>query len=67
MFDGLCCVCYSQEICDKDGAGSFIMCPLCDKHCPYWRLWSNCLYSRLSYVIENYATALFAAFMAIWC
>jgi len=62
--DRLCC---SKEICDKDGAGSFVMCPLCDKNCPYWRLWSNCLYSRLTYVFENYATALFAAFMAVWC
>jgi len=70
QFDGdeiVMCVCCSKEICDKDGAGGFIMCPLCDKNCPYWRLLSNCIYSRLTYVFENYATALFAAFMAVWC
>ena len=63
----VCHACCSKEICDRDGPGSFIMCPLCDKRCPYWRLWSNCLYSRLTYIFENYATALFAAFMAVWC
>uniref|UniRef100_A0A8C4HZI2 Anoctamin n=1 Tax=Dicentrarchus labrax TaxID=13489 RepID=A0A8C4HZI2_DICLA len=28
----------SKEICDADIGGSIVMCPLCDKKCPFWRL-----------------------------
>jgi hypothetical protein len=42
------------------------MCPLCDKHCSYWKLKTSCLYSRLTYLFDNGATVFFAGFMAIW-
>uniref|UniRef100_A0A672JNQ7 Anoctamin n=1 Tax=Salarias fasciatus TaxID=181472 RepID=A0A672JNQ7_SALFA len=35
----------SKEICDADIGGSILMCPLCDKKCPFWKLNSTCLSS----------------------
>uniref|UniRef100_A0A671V8A0 Anoctamin n=1 Tax=Sparus aurata TaxID=8175 RepID=A0A671V8A0_SPAAU len=35
----------SKEICDASIGGSILMCPLCDKKCPFWRLNSTCLSS----------------------
>jgi len=55
-----------KEICDPNGAGDLIMCPLCDKRCTYWKLQSSCLYSKLTYLFDNHATVFFACFMAIW-
>lgn len=35
----------SKEVCDPDIGGSIVMCPLCDKKCPFWKLNSTCLSS----------------------
>lgn len=35
----------SKEICDANIGGSIVMCPLCDKKCPFWKLNSTCLSS----------------------
>uniref|UniRef100_A0AAQ4RQT3 Anoctamin n=1 Tax=Gasterosteus aculeatus aculeatus TaxID=481459 RepID=A0AAQ4RQT3_GASAC len=32
----------SKEICDANIGGSIVMCPLCDKKCPFWKLNSTC-------------------------
>ena len=61
-----CLFCCSDEICDENDAGGFIMCPLCDKRCTYWRLHTSCMYSRFTYLFDNGATVFFACFMAIW-
>ncbi|NXJ99097.1 ANO9 protein, partial [Corythaixoides concolor] len=66
----------SKEICE---ATDTIMCPLCDQKCPFWRLSDTCTYAkagtplprtasrrRVTHMIDNEGTVLFAMFMAIW-
>uniref|UniRef100_A0A672TLK0 Anoctamin n=1 Tax=Strigops habroptila TaxID=2489341 RepID=A0A672TLK0_STRHB len=53
----------SKEICE---AKDTIMCPLCDQQCPFWRLSDTCTYARVTHMIDNEGTVLFAMFMAIW-
>ncbi|NXK87361.1 ANO9 protein, partial [Formicarius rufipectus] len=52
----------SREICE---ANTTIMCPLCDK-CPFWVLSDTCTYAKVTHMIDNEATVIFAIFMAIW-
>lgn len=52
----------SQDICNTN----VTMCPLCDKFCPYWQLNATCIYSKMSYLIDNPSTIYFAVFMSIW-
>ncbi|OCT86226.1 anoctamin-2 [Xenopus laevis] len=54
----------SQEMCDQQQA--FIMCPLCDKACDYWKLSSACSTARASHLFDNPATVFFSVFMALW-
>uniref|UniRef100_A0A671V5Q2 Anoctamin n=1 Tax=Sparus aurata TaxID=8175 RepID=A0A671V5Q2_SPAAU len=56
----------SKEICDASIGGSILMCPLCDKKCPFWRLNSTCLSSWQSHLFDNEGTVFFAIFMGIW-
>ncbi|XP_069553767.1 anoctamin-5b isoform X1 [Brachyistius frenatus] len=56
----------SKEICDADIGGSILMCPLCDKKCPFWQLNSTCLSSWQSHLFDNEGTVFFAIFMGIW-
>ncbi|XP_071415300.1 anoctamin-9 isoform X2 [Pithys albifrons albifrons] len=51
-----------REICE---ANTTIMCPLCDK-CPFWVLSDTCTYAKVTHMIDNEATVIFAMFMAIW-
>ncbi|XP_040414086.1 anoctamin-9 [Cygnus olor] len=53
----------SKEICE---ANNTIMCPLCDQKCPFWLLSDTCTYARVTHMIDNEGTVLFAMFMAIW-
>ncbi|NXG59665.1 ANO9 protein, partial [Hemiprocne comata] len=53
----------SKEICE---ANSTIMCPLCDQKCPFWMLSDTCIYAKVTHLIDNEGTVLFAMFMAIW-
>ncbi|KFQ65246.1 Anoctamin-9, partial [Pelecanus crispus] len=53
----------SKEICEAD---STIMCPLCDQKCPFWLLSDTCTYAKVTHMIDNEGTVLFAMFMAIW-
>ncbi|XP_043943716.1 anoctamin-4 isoform X3 [Protopterus annectens] len=53
----------SKEVCE---AKDIIMCPLCDKHCPYMRLSDSCVYAKVTHLFDNGATVFFAVFMAIW-
>ncbi|XP_069660521.1 anoctamin-9 [Haliaeetus albicilla] len=53
----------SKEICE---ASNIIMCPLCDQKCPFWLLSDTCTYARVTHMIDNEGTVLFAMFMAIW-
>ncbi|XP_071829205.1 anoctamin-4-like isoform X4 [Apostichopus japonicus] len=54
------------EICDTEGVGSLLMCPLCNERCDYWHLSSSCFYSKLTYLFDNGATVFFACFMSLW-
>ncbi|KAM8893597.1 anoctamin-5b isoform 5-T6 [Spinachia spinachia] len=56
----------SKEICNADIGGSIVMCPLCDKKCPFWKLNSTCLSSWQSHLFDNEGTVFFAIFMGIW-
>lgn len=56
----------SHEICDPDIGGRILMCPLCDKKCPFWKLNSTCLSSWQSHLFDNEGTVFFAIFMGIW-
>ncbi|KAG7482525.1 anoctamin-5-like isoform X2 [Solea senegalensis] len=56
----------SKEICDAAIGGSIVMCPLCDKKCPFWKLNSTCLSSWQSHLFDNEGTVFFAIFMGIW-
>ncbi|XP_032301054.1 anoctamin-9 [Coturnix japonica] len=53
----------SKEICE---ANDTIMCPLCDQKCPFWLLSDTCTYARVTHMIDNEGTVVFAMFMAIW-
>ncbi|NXQ32384.1 ANO9 protein, partial [Alaudala cheleensis] len=53
----------SKEICD---ANNTIMCPLCDQNCSFWVLSDTCTYAKVTQMIDNEATVVFAMFMAIW-
>ncbi|XP_042894879.1 anoctamin-5 isoform X2 [Parasteatoda tepidariorum] len=52
----------SNEICDSQ----LVMCPLCDKECHYWLLSESCNAGKITYLVDNGATALFAVFMSLW-
>ncbi|XP_041856401.1 anoctamin-5-like isoform X2 [Melanotaenia boesemani] len=56
----------SKEICDAEIGGNIVMCPLCDKKCPFWKLNSTCLSSWQSHLFDNEGTVFFAIFMGIW-
>ncbi|KAI1883858.1 hypothetical protein AGOR_G00236360 [Albula goreensis] len=53
----------SKEVCQ---ATDIIMCPLCDKYCPYMRLSDSCFYAKVTHLFDNGATVFFAVFMAVW-
>ncbi|XP_023666281.2 anoctamin-4 isoform X2 [Paramormyrops kingsleyae] len=53
----------SKEVCQ---ATSIIMCPLCDKYCPYMRLSDSCVYAKVTHLFDNGGTVFFAVFMAVW-
>ncbi|KAF1409228.1 Anoctamin-9, partial [Spheniscus humboldti] len=53
----------SKEICE---ASNTIMCPLCDQKCSFWLLSDTCTYAKVTHMIDNEGTVLFAMFMAIW-
>uniref|UniRef100_A0A8C2BBR2 Anoctamin n=1 Tax=Cyprinus carpio TaxID=7962 RepID=A0A8C2BBR2_CYPCA len=75
---GLCCFIYgyttresstwSKEVCDPQIGGEIIMCPQCDKICPYWRLNSTCESSKVLLIIASvvgvivYRLAMFITF-----
>ncbi|EPY76963.1 anoctamin-6 [Camelus ferus] len=38
---------WSKEVCDPDIGGKIIMCPQCDRLCPFWKLNATCESSKL--------------------
>ncbi|XP_073940318.1 anoctamin-4 isoform X3 [Castor canadensis] len=53
----------SKEVCQ---ATDIIMCPVCDKFCPFMRLSDSCVYAKVTHLFDNGATVFFAVFMAVW-
>ncbi|XP_025054379.1 anoctamin-9 isoform X2 [Alligator sinensis] len=53
----------SKEICE---ANTTIMCPLCDQKCPFWHLSDTCTYAKVTHLLDNEGTVVFAIFMALW-
>lgn len=45
-----------------------VMCPLCDNNqtCQAWSLSDSCIYSRITYLVDNPFTVFFSGFMAVW-
>nr|XP_058937920.1 anoctamin-4 isoform X5 [Kogia breviceps] len=54
---------FSKEVCQ---ATDIIMCPVCDKYCPFMRLSDSCVYAKVTHLFDNGATVFFAVFMAVW-
>jgi hypothetical protein len=47
--------------------GNVTMCPLCDeKYCKEWKLEENCFYAKMTFLVDNPASVLFAFVMTVW-
>ncbi|XP_053112454.1 anoctamin-6 isoform X2 [Hemicordylus capensis] len=57
---------WSQEVCDPNIGGTIIMCPQCDKACPFWSLAITCESSKKLCIFDSFGTLVFAVFMGIW-
>uniref|UniRef100_A0A8C9L7P6 Anoctamin n=1 Tax=Pavo cristatus TaxID=9049 RepID=A0A8C9L7P6_PAVCR len=53
----------TEKVCQ---ATDIIMCPICDKYCPFMRLSDSCVYAKVTHLFDNGATVFFAVFMAVW-
>ncbi|XP_005637010.1 anoctamin-6 isoform X5 [Canis lupus baileyi] len=57
---------WSKEVCHPDIGGKIIMCPQCDKICPFWKLNSTCESSKKLCIFDSFGTLVFAVFMGVW-
>ncbi|KAI5945578.1 anoctamin-6 isoform X2 [Manis javanica] len=57
---------WSKEVCHPDIGGKIIMCPQCDKLCPFWKLNITCESSKKLCIFDSFGTLVFAVFMGIW-
>ncbi|XP_028347204.1 anoctamin-6 isoform X6 [Physeter macrocephalus] len=57
---------WSKEVCDPDIGGKIIMCPQCDKLCPFWKLNITCESSKKLCLFDSFGTLVFAVFMGVW-
>ncbi|GAB1299770.1 Anoctamin-6 [Apodemus speciosus] len=57
---------WSKEVCDPDIGGQILMCPQCDKLCPFWRLNITCESSKKLCIFDSFGTLIFAVFMGVW-
>ncbi|XP_062051090.1 anoctamin-6 isoform X1 [Lepus europaeus] len=57
---------WSKEVCDPDIGGRIIMCPQCDRLCPFWRLNITCESSKKLCIFDSFGTLIFAVFMGVW-
>ncbi|VUZ41606.1 unnamed protein product [Hymenolepis diminuta] len=53
-----------EDICN--GGGEIVMCPTCNKGCRLWLLNASCFSAKMTHLVDNLGTVLFAIFMAIW-
>nr|XP_058937577.1 anoctamin-6 isoform X2 [Kogia breviceps] len=57
---------WSKEVCHPDIGGKIIMCPQCDKLCPFWKLNITCESSKKLCLFDSFGTLVFAVFMGVW-
>ncbi|XP_060047427.1 anoctamin-6 isoform X2 [Erinaceus europaeus] len=57
---------WSKEVCNPDIGGKIIMCPQCDRLCPFWQLNITCESSKKLCIFDSFGTLVFAVFMGIW-
>ncbi|ELV10698.1 Anoctamin-6 [Tupaia chinensis] len=57
---------WSKEVCHPDIGGKIIMCPQCDRLCPFWKLNITCESSKKLCIFDSFGTLIFAVFMGIW-
>ena len=43
-----------------------MMCPKCDRWCPYWNYAAICYEVRASHMFDNGATVFFSVFISLW-
>uniref|UniRef100_A0A3B3X1S1 Anoctamin n=1 Tax=Poecilia mexicana TaxID=48701 RepID=A0A3B3X1S1_9TELE len=55
----------SEEICDANIGGSILMCPLCDKKCPFWKLNSTCFSSWKKCIQTTYNASINCFFFVL--
>ncbi|VDO07388.1 unnamed protein product [Rodentolepis nana] len=53
-----------EDVCNR--GGEIIMCPTCNKGCQLWLLNSSCFATKMTHLVDNMGTVLFAVFMALW-
>uniref|UniRef100_A0A0N5A4W3 Anoctamin n=1 Tax=Parastrongyloides trichosuri TaxID=131310 RepID=A0A0N5A4W3_PARTI len=57
----------SNDICsESSNISSTFICPSCDTYCDYTQLKDSCLYAKITYIVDNFSTAIFAFLMSIW-
>ena len=56
----------TDDICNRTGAGNYTMCPLCDKVCPFWKLYDWCDMSKARHYFDNDLMVFFAFTMSLW-
>ncbi|KAK6737941.1 hypothetical protein RB195_020188 [Necator americanus] len=57
----------SNDICGHDGVGAkTLICPQCENYCDFQPLNNSCLYAKMSYIVDNGSTVVFAALMSVW-
>lgn len=57
---------WSKEVCNPDIGGKIIMCPQCDRICPFWQLNITCESSKKLCIFDSFGTLVFAVFMGVW-
>ncbi|XP_053412690.1 anoctamin-6 [Nycticebus coucang] len=57
---------WSKEVCNPDIGGKIIMCPQCDRLCPFWKLNITCESSKKLCIFDSFGTLVFAVFMGVW-
>lgn len=54
----------TEQVCQENK--TYVMCPLCDNLCDYWKLNETCLQSQITSLFDNHVTVIFAIFMSFW-
>ncbi|VDK32493.1 unnamed protein product [Taenia asiatica] len=54
-----------EDVCVR--GSEFVMCPTCNqRRCKFWLLNASCFATKMTHLVDNIGTVLYAVFMAIW-